>query len=756
MARLLGNSLIPAVASGNHAGKKGTIAVGTSVHYTAASFLAHERVTKQLYDNKSDVFYPIFANPTGNRASDERGIRGQLKAVSRLVSACISTFRRRHSSSADPSTSPSSSRQRLSADLKKTQRSFSTSKASVAIADSTGTGTVMMANSGVDTSERLTKLRGEMRKRDLAAYIVPSEDAHQSEYIAGCDARRAFISGFTGSAGLAVVTLDSAALWTDGRYFLQASKQLDTNWTLMKTGLPDVPSKEDWLVQVLPAGSNVGLDPTLITVTAARALIDALSPVGHKLVAVPENLIDIVWGDERPATPNGAITDHGLKYAGRSREEKIAELRTFLEGKKGAWGIVFSALDEIAWLFNLRGSDIAYNPVFFSYALVTRTECRLYVDASKLEGTLKKDLSSAGITIRAYEDFFSELQVMGAEPDFASQKLCIDPRCSFALQEILGGRDRVDESRSPVQVSKSIKNAAEIQGFRDCHVRDASALCEYFSWLEEELVVKKNKQLSEVDGADMLEQFRSRLDDFIGLSFDTISSTGPNGAIIHYKPSRPTCRMIDVDSIYLCDSGGQYRDGTTDVTRTMHFGTPTAREKDCYTRVLRGHMQLDMTVFPRGTTGYVLDVLSRTALWRAGLDFRHGTGHGVGSFLNVHEGPQGIGPRIGYNEVAMEAGMTITNEPGYYEDGAFGIRIENVMVVKEVETANNFGGRGYLGFEHVTVTPIQTKLVDVAQLLPEERDWLNRYNKECFEKVSPLLEKGSRAYLWLEKETKAI
>ncbi|KAI8847907.1 peptidase M24, structural domain-containing protein [Chytridium lagenaria] len=612
----------------------------------------------------------------------------------------------------------------------------------------------------VSTSSRLNALRQEMAARNIAAYIIPSEDAHQSEYIADCDGRRGFISGFTGSAGLAVVTTESAALWTDGRYFLQASQQLDSNWVLQKSGMPEVPTKEEWLVQVLPPSSNVGLDPTLITVTAARALADALNPAGHTLVPIADNLIDLVWNQTRPSRPKGKIIDLNVRYAGKSREDKLKDIQEQIVKKKGVWGLVLTALDEIAWIFNLRGSDIAYNPVFFAYALITPTSALLYVDDSKLDDTLKQSLTAAGITLKPYESFFDELKNLSVAQSGAKdgkvQKLWIDGRCSFALQESAGGAKFVEESRSPVQTAKSIKNASEIQGFRDSHIRDAVALCEYFAWLEDELVNKNNANISEVDAADKLESLRAKLDDFVGLSFDTISSTGSNGSIIHYKPTPGACKNIDPNAVYLCDSGAQYKDGTTDVTRTMHFKTPTAFEKEAYTRVLKGHIQIDMAIFPRGTTGYILDVLSRTSLWKGGLDFRHGTGHGVGHFLNVHEGPQGIGTRIGYNDIPLEVGMTVTNEPGYYEDGKFGIRIENVMIVKEVTTKSNFGGRGYLGFEHVTVVPIQTKMVDVELLLPEEKAWLNDYNAECFKKVSPFLAKDSAAYKWIVKETQPI
>ncbi|KAI9361248.1 peptidase M24, structural domain-containing protein [Zopfochytrium polystomum] len=589
------------------------------------------------------------------------------------------------------------------------------------------------------TSDRLAALRALMADRNLHAYIVPSEDAHQSEYIAACDGRRAFISGFTGSAGIAIVTETSAALWTDGRYFLQASQQLDSNWILQKSGLPDVPSKEEWLVQVLPPASRVGLDPTVITVSAARTLSESLTKAGHALVPTPGNLVDKIWAD-RPAAPAGKAFLLPVRYAGKHAEEKIADLRKAIDEKKGVWGVLVSALDEIAWLFNLRGADIPYNPVFFAYALVAKSEVFLYVDEAKLDDSIKQELSRINVTIRPYASVFSHLKELGEK--YANEKLWIDSRCSLALQDSLGGEKLVEETtRSPIQSTKCIKNPVELEGFRNCHIRDASALCRFFAWLEHELVEKR---------------FRSALPDFIGLSFDTISGSGSNGSIIHYKPEKETCKKIDVNALYLCDSGAQFWDGTTDVTRTLHFGTPKPFEKEAFTRVLKGHIQIDLTVFPRGTTGYILDPISRTALWKAGLDFRHGTGHGVGHFLNVHEGPHGIGTRIAYNDVPLEAGMTVSNEPGYYEDGEFGIRIENVLAVKEIQASKNFGGRGYLGFEHFTVVPIQTKLIDAKLLTPEELKWINDYNQECFEKVSPLLEPGSLAYKWLEKESQPL
>ncbi|KAI8904411.1 peptidase M24, structural domain-containing protein [Gorgonomyces haynaldii] len=558
------------------------------------------------------------------------------------------------------------------------------------------------------------QLRKILKETKLHAFIVPTEDAHQSEYLCDADKRRQFISGFSGSAGTAIVTLDKQALWTDGRYYLQASQQLGEGWILQKQGLKETPSQEEWLNQVLEPGSRVGIDPLLHTLKAYEDLVKNLK--NHEIVLV-ENLVD-----------------------------KLAKLRLKLK-EKNCWGVIVSALDEICWLYNLRGSDIMFNPVFFAYSLITQEQAILYVEPEQVTDKVRAHVGKH-VVFKGYNQIFEDLKQAKHETS-----LLIDNRCNVALAKAYTGS--IENQPSLVQYFKAIKNETELQGFRNCHQRDAVALVRYFCWLENELVVKKTK-ITEAEAADRLEAFRKELDLFVGLSFDTISSTGANGSIIHYKPEHGTCAVIDPTKIYLCDSGAQFYDGTTDTTRTMHFGTPTEREKDAYTRVLKGHIQIDQLVFPAGTTGYVIDCLARTALWQAGLDFRHGTGHGVGSFLNVHEGPQGIGFRITQNVFGLEEGMTITDEPGYYEDGAFGIRIENILLVKKVSTPNRFGNQDYLGFEHVTCAPIQTKLVDKSLLTPTEIKWLNDYNKFCFERVSPLLKKDEPAYQWLVKETQSI
>lgn len=515
----------------------------------------------------------------------------------------------------------------------------------------------------------------------------------------------------------------------------------------------------EYAIDESEGGMTVGVDPTTITAPEGRKLGEKIKKKGGEdLVALATNLVDQVWGKDKPARPNEPVRVLGLEYAGKNFQHKIEELRKELDKKKAA-GFVVSMLDEVAWLFNLRGNDIPYNPVFFSYAVVTSTTTTLYVDESKLQANVKAHL--AGITIRPYAAIFSDITALAAEEPAANgsssgpkRKYLVSTKASWALYQALGGEKTVDEVRSPIGDAKAVKNAVELAGMRACHIRDGAALSEYFAWLEDELVNKKTT-LDEVEGADKLEAIRSKHEHFVGLSFDTISSTGPNAAVIHYSPQRGNCAVIDPAKIYLCDSGAQYFDGTTDTTRTLHFGEPTSMEREAYTLVLKGHIALEQAVFPKGTSGFALDTLARQHLWQNGLEYRHGTGHGVGSFLNVHEGPIGIGTRIQYSEVPLSVGNVISNEPGYYEDGQFGIRIENVVMVKEVETKFKFGDKPYLGFEHVTMTPMCRKLIVVDMLSPGERKWLNAYHCEILDKTCKFFEKDDRTRSWLERECAA-
>ncbi|KAI4118918.1 MAG: hypothetical protein LQ345_001105 [Seirophora villosa] len=551
--------------------------------------------------------------------------------------------------------------------------------------------------------------------------FVPSEDSHQSEYIAPCDARRAFISGFSGSAGTAVITSDKAALATDGRYFNQASKQLDSNWHLLKTGLEDVPTWQEWTAEQSEGHKTVGVDPTVITAPAeARKLTEKIKKKGGaQLIGVKANLVDLVWADERPPRPNEKVSVLGIEYAGKKFEEKIEDLRKELDKKNSAGLIV-----------------------------LTPTTATLYIDHSKLESDVVPYLGEQ-VLIRPYDAIFEDAEGFGrsleveapveGKPPGPKKKFWISTKASWALSLNLGGEEKVDEVRSPIGDAKAIKNSTELEGMRACHIRDGASLSEFFAWLEEESIVKQTK-LDEVQVADKLEEIRAKKDRFVGLSFDTISSTGPNAAVIHYKPEK----------------GAQYLDGTTDTTRTLHFGEPTAMEIKAYTLVLKGVIAIDRAVFPKGTSGFALDTLARQFLWREGLDYRHGTGHGVGSYLNVHEGPIGIGTRVQYSEVPLSVGNVISDEPGYYEDGNFGIRIENMVMAQEAKTNHKFGDKPWLGFEHVTMVPMCRKLIDGKLLTQEERTWLNEYHQEVFDKTKGFFVEDERTMRWLERETRPI
>ncbi|KAJ3573078.1 hypothetical protein NP233_g2666 [Leucocoprinus birnbaumii] len=578
----------------------------------------------------------------------------------------------------------------------------------------------------------LKNIRRLMRQNGVDAYIVPTDDQHSSEYVADCDMRRAYISGFTGSAGTTIVTLTEAFFIYRWKVLLAGGETVGLvvrNWTLMKQGLPDVPTWQEFLHKNLPEGSKIGIDASLISAQDAESITKQLEPLGSKLVSVAQNLVDEVWG--------------------QSPAEKVAKVREEMKKKK-AKAVVVTMLDEVAWLFNLRGSDIDYNPVFFSYAIVTEDNVSLFINANQVNEAAHKYLDGV-VDILPYETFLSYLKDKANELQLdRDNKIWIASQASLAVAEAIG-KDRYLIERSPVNDLKSIKNATELEGFRQCHIRDGVALARYFAWLEEQLT--NGVELNESQGADQLEKFRKELDFFQGLSFTTISSTGPNGAIIHYSPDPTDCAIIKRDQIYLCDSGAQFLDGTTDVTRTWHFGTPTSEEKVAFTRVLQGHISIDAAVFPNGTTGFVIDSWARRYLWKDGLDYRHGTGHGVGHFLNVHEGPHGLGVRIAYNSAPLKVGMTLSNEPGYYEDGKYGIRLENIVLVCEAKTPHNFGDKGYLGFERVTMSPIHKKLINVDLLSVEEREWVDNYHAEVWQKVSPLLQHDARALEWLRRET---
>ncbi|EFJ06918.1 hypothetical protein SELMODRAFT_186551 [Selaginella moellendorffii] len=605
----------------------------------------------------------------------------------------------------------------------------------------------------------LDALRPLMASRDppLDALIVPSEDAHQSEYVADRDKRREFVSGFSGSAGLAVITKNEALLWTDGRYFLQATQQLSERWKLMRIG--EDPVVESWLADNLESNASVGVDAWCVSVSNAKRWREAFAKKGIELVKTERNLVDEIWKD-RPAQPVSPVTIQPLEFAGRSVAEKLADIRGKLSQER-AFALVVSTLDEVAWLFNLRGSDVMYNPVVHAYAIVTLDSAFYYVDKHKITAEVERFLTENQVVIKDYEEVVQDLDALVSCPEEVIDGkglIWIDPNsCPLKLYPDIPA-DEMLLQQSPIALSKALKHPAELEGLRNSHVRDGVAVVSFFAWLDNQMqeiygapgyfletktsLKRKSpevEKLTEISVSDKLEEFRSTQKHFRGLSFETISSVGANAAVIHYAAKPESCAELDPDSIYLCDSGGQYLDGTTDITRTVHFGKPSPHEKACYTQVLKGHIALDSAIFPNGTTGHALDVLARVPLWKSGLDYRHGTGHGVGSYLNVHEGPHLISFKPQARNVPLQASMTVTDEPGYYEDGKFGVRLENVLIVKEAQTAHNFSDKGYLCFEHITWVPFQRKLIDMSLLSPEEIAWVNEYHVGCREKLGPHL-----------------
>uniref|UniRef100_A0A8C7NVK7 X-prolyl aminopeptidase (aminopeptidase P) 1, soluble n=1 Tax=Oncorhynchus mykiss TaxID=8022 RepID=A0A8C7NVK7_ONCMY len=572
------------------------------------------------------------------------------------------------------------------------------------------------------TVELLRQLRQAMRNtkyiaEPIQAYIVPSGDAHQSEYIAPCDCRREFICGFNGSAGTAIVTEKHAAMWTDGRYFLQASQQMDNNWTLMKMGLKETLSQEDWLISVLPENSTVGVDPWIIAADQWKNMSKALASAGHSLVAVQDNLIDAIWMD-RPTRPSTQLLTLGLGFTGLTWQDKMTALRSKMAERKISWFVA--------------------------------TAYRVHREHLQLDTPSKVELS---IQTAPYESVFTELQAVCASLG-PKEKVWISDKASCALMQVIAKAHRSPIPYTPLCLAKAVKNATEIQGMKMAHIKDAVALCELFAWLEKEI---PKGTVTEISAADKAEELRSQQKDFVGLSFPSISSVGPNGAIIHYRPLPETNRTLSLNEIYLLDSGAQYIDGTTDVTRTMHFGSPSAYEKETFTYVLKGHIAVSAAIFPNGTKGHLLDSFARQALWDSGLDYLHGTGHGVGCFLNVHEGPCGISYKT-FADEPLEAGMIVSDEPGYYEDGLFGIRIENVVLVVPAKPKYNYRNKGSLTFEPLTLVPIQAKMVNTDLLTQKERDWVNEYHRQCRETIGAELERQGRkeAMDWLIRETQPI
>lgn len=584
---------------------------------------------------------------------------------------------------------------------------------------------------------KLARLRDAMRDAGLTAYFVPSGDPHQSEYVPECWNRRAWLSGFAGSAGDVLVTSKQAGLWTDGRYHLQAADDVKgTGIALFRAGEPGVPSVEQHLSATLGPDDVLGVDPRVVTEVRARRLSAAAEAAGAQFELVDGNLVDAVWTDQ-PAMPKQPISVWPDVFAGETVRQKLRRLRKAM-AERGVQAHLVTALDAIAWLFNLRGSDVEYNPVAIAYAVVTLEEAELFIDARKVPPAARAVLERT-VRIRPYGHIERACRALAR----SQTGVWIDPEsANLWCIEALGGSVKV-RAPSPIGRMKAKKNAVELAGMRAAHHRDGVAMVRFLRWLAG--AVPEGAQ-TEMSAAMALEAFRAEGAHFQGLSFPTIAGYGHHGAIIHYRVDESSDVPLRRTGLFLVDSGAQYLDGTTDITRTVLLGERATRvQKDRFTRVLKGHIALATARFPAGSSGARLDTLARVALWQAGLDYGHGTGHGVGAYLNVHEGPQAISFGRGLSE-PLEPGNIQSNEPGYYEPGKFGIRIENLIEVVE-DSGLSRNGRSFLRFETLTLCPIDTRLVEPTLLTSDECSWLNRYHARVLRELGPSLEREDRSWL---------
>ena len=589
---------------------------------------------------------------------------------------------------------------------------------------------------------RIAKLRKLMAAQNIAAYLVPRADEHQGEYVPPSAERLKWLTGFSGSAGLAAVTGKQAAVFVDGRYTIQAAQECDPAIFefpgLMRAKLAE------WLTAHLSKGATVGFDPWLHTAGEIRRLEAQIAPKGLKLKPVARNLVDRAWGKDRPAPPRNPVVLHSTRKAGRTAEKKIADVQKRLSADGQAYAVL-TLPDSICWLFNIRGSDIAHNPVALAFAIVPAEGMpELFIDSAKVSKEVRRDLER--VTRLADPD---ALTGRIAELKAEGRPVRLDPEtAAYALSRGLGPKI-VSAGADPCIGLKAVKNATEIAGARKAHIRDGAAMVRFLAWLDRAAAGGK---LDEITAVRKLEDVRTATKHLKEISFDTISGSGPNGAIVHYRVSETSNRLLEKGELFLIDSGAQYEDGTTDITRTVAIGAPTQEMKERATLVLKGHIALATARFPKGTRGIDLDPFARRALWQHGLDYDHGTGHGIGSYLSVHEGPQSIS-RAGM--VPLEPGMICSNEPGYYKSGAYGIRIENLVLVTEA-TVPEGGDRPMMGFETLTLVPIDRRLVAKELLSREDRDWLNAYHAQVREVVGAEVAGEADVMQWLCAATQPI
>jgi Xaa-Pro aminopeptidase len=586
-------------------------------------------------------------------------------------------------------------------------------------------------------------LRSLMKKNKIKAYLVPSTDPHQSEYLPVMWERRKWLSGFTGSAGDLAITLKKTGLWTDSRYFLQAEQQLQgSGIDLFKIGIPGVPTIPQWLKKELKAEDKVGFDPRLFSYNETQKLKSFLKEWRIKLTPIEKNLIDNIWQDQ-PPFPKNQIKPHPKKYAGRSIEEKLEMLRQQMKEEK-VKAHILTTLDSIAWVFNIRGTDVEFNPVVIAYAIITPKKAMLFTDMEKITRAVRRHLGET-VQVYDYDDFRKQLKKLAK----SELKVWLDPNSvSYWIVDILKKDCDLFFKESPVTRLKALKNKTEITGAKAAHIRDGVAMVKFLHWLERTV---PQGGLTEISASQKLEEFRQELDLYQGPSFETIAGYQEHGAIVHYASTPQTDVELKPRGIFLIDSGGQYLDGTTDITRTIALGKPTAEQKDRFTRILKGHISLAMTRFPRGTAGNQLDTIARKPLWDINQNYGHGTGHGIGAYLNVHEGPQAISYYRGLG-VPLEPGMIISNEPGFYKTGEYGMRVENLIVV--VEDKNGKTTNDFYSFETISFCPIDLNLIDKNLLSARELGWLNSYHKKVKELLSPYLNKDEKE--WLTKATRQI
>ncbi len=593
------------------------------------------------------------------------------------------------------------------------------------------------------TQEKLSALRSLMSKNNIDAYVIPMTDPHMSEYVASHWHSIDWFSGFSGSTANVVVTQNFAGLWTDSRYFIQAETQLkESGIELVKLKIPHTPEYINWLNKKLAPNSVVGFDGKIFSVGIAQAMKTTFERKNITLNASFDFISDL-WTD-RPEIPTNKVFEHDVKYAGQSRTQKIATLREKMKEQNLNYHLL-SSLDDIAWLFNLRGSDISYNPLFISFALVSQTTAILFVDAKKLSAELKTVLENDNISIKPYDKIYDEIANLKKDEAVLAQL----SKTNYSLYNAIPKTCAIVDDVNITTVLKSIKNETEIANIRQTMIKDGVAMVKFLYWLEQTV---GKEEVTEILAGEKLLAFRKEQEDFFGESFGVISAYKAHAAMPHYSATKESNVELKSEGLYLVDSGGQYLGGTTDITRTVTLGNLTEEEKRDFTLALKGTISLAMTVFPHGTKGVQLDAIARKALWDNRMNYGHGTGHGVGFFLNVHEGPQSISSRDSGNmEAVLQVGMLTSDEPAFYREGKHGIRIENLILVVEDEE-NEFGN--FLKFETVTLCPIDTKPIDVNLLTKNEKTWLNKYHAEVYRNISPHLDEVHQH--WLKEKTNEI